>query len=307
MLHQILVDLRHRGHEVAVITENPGSDRYEGVELYESSNDDLVKSLIKSCDIIITHLILTKVAIGLGEKYQKPVVHLLHNDFDIKDQGLVESATENPSLAALVIANSNWVKETVDPILPTIVVNPPTKIDRYRVKTDRKFVTLVNMSSEKGGNIFWQLAKSMPDLKFLGVKGGWGDQVLEEGLPNVTVIENRTDIQSVYAKTKIIIMPSLHESWGRVGIEASCSGIPVIAAPTDGLKESLADVGIFADRENLDEWIAAIRSLEDVEVYNKYSKATQERAEYLDQEFDKQMNVLEEHLLKIRLDTTPAT
>jgi hypothetical protein len=33
MLHQILVDLRERGHEVAALTENPGAKDYEGVRL----------------------------------------------------------------------------------------------------------------------------------------------------------------------------------------------------------------------------------------------------------------------------------
>ena len=60
-------------------------------------------------------------------------------------------------------------------------------------------------------------------------------------------------------------MPSDYESWGMVGVEAMHSGIPVIAHPTPGLRESLADAGTFIDRGDVDAWEAAIRRLYDDE------------------------------------------
>ena len=40
-------------------------------------------------------------------------------------------------------------------------------------------------------------------------------------------------------------MPSQEETWGRVAIEAISSGIPVIANPTEGLREALDYCGIY--------------------------------------------------------------
>jgi glycosyltransferase involved in cell wall biosynthesis len=82
-------------------------------------------------------------------------------------------------------------------------------------------------------------------------------------------------------------------------VEAACSGIPVIAAPMPGPKESLGDAGIFADPYNVSEWQEAIKRLDDENIYSEYSKAVQKRAEELDKEFDSQMDVLEKRLLEI--------
>ncbi|MFE4971343.1 glycosyltransferase [Kitasatospora sp. NPDC056651] len=51
--------------------------------------------------------------------------------------------------------------------------------------------------------------------------------------------------ERVYARSRVVLMPSSHESWGRVGVEAFASGIPVIAHPTPGLAECLGHAGIY--------------------------------------------------------------
>jgi glycosyltransferase involved in cell wall biosynthesis len=301
MLHQILLDLKARGHEVAVMTDNPGAKEHEGIPLYDTnSNKSKETELFKWCDLIFTHLDHTTLVMQIGEKYKKNIVHLLHNDFEFKlNHKVVESAIKNPSSAAMVVANSNWVKESIDPIIPSIVVNPPTKPDKYKVDSTQEYVTFINLCVEKGVDLFWILAKHMKRVKFLGVKGSYGYQVIKEGFPNVTILENTADMQAVYAKTKILIVPSKYESWGRVGTEAACSGIPVIASPTPGLKESLGNAGVFANPKNPIEWKNAILSLHNESVYKKYSNRIQKRSEELAEQFDIQMDVLEKRLLDI--------
>ncbi|MFI1769152.1 glycosyltransferase family 4 protein [Streptomyces sp. NPDC020800] len=60
--------------------------------------------------------------------------------------------------------------------------------------------------------------------------------------------------EHVYSRSRVMLMPSLYESWGRVAVEAFASGIPVIAHPTPGLVESLGEAGIFAYRDDLNAW-----------------------------------------------------
>lgn len=304
MLHQMLLELKNRGHEVAVITANPGDIEYEGVSIYQATggNSEKEAELFKWCDFVFTHLNFTKEAVDLGKKYNKKIVHLVHNDYVYflhKDYVGHKNNVINKDDAALVVSNSNWINQTINSSVTSIIVNPPTKPERYRVNKKNLFVTLINLCEEKGGKIFWELAESMPHIHFLGVKGGWGDQIIKNNLPNVKILENTTNINSAYALTKILIVPSDYESWGRVGIEASCSGIPVIASNAPGLKESLGDSGIFVERNNIEEWRKAIEFLRDKKNYYRYSIAVQKRSEDLSKQFDNQMNVLENKLLKL--------
>ena len=76
----------------------------------------------------------------------------------------------------------------------------------------------------------------------------------------------------------ILLVPSDYESYGRVAVEAMGSGIPVVAHPTPGLKESLGSAGVFADRDDLDAWEAAVRRLHSPKVYPQASRAAAARA-----------------------------
>lgn len=77
-------------------------------------------------------------------------------------------------------------------------------------------------------------------------------------------------------------MPSKRESWGRVAVESMSLGIPVIAHPTQGLKESLGEAGLFASRYKPEEWIGLIRKLKsDPWFYSRKSMEGKIRAQEL--------------------------
>jgi glycosyltransferase involved in cell wall biosynthesis len=293
MMHQILLDLVNRGHEVKVLTGDPGADEYEGIELYEIHGKKETE-ILQWSNLIITHLDKTRFAVQHGKRFKKPVVHLVHNDKQLSYNKVFDTGS-----ATLAIANSEWIRKTVKRGIPSTVVYPPTIPDRYSVKTNKENITLINMNEAKGGKIFWQLARIFPEKKFLGVRGAYGQQVeYEKELPNVTIIDNTPDIQEIYKKTGIILMPSSYESWGRVAMEASCSGIPVIAAPTPGLKESLDYAGIFAEIDDIAGYVEAIRMLDDEKTYEKYSKLGKKRSKEVAAAFASQMDDLETRLVE---------
>jgi glycosyltransferase involved in cell wall biosynthesis len=291
MLHQILIDLKEKGHEVKVLTKNPGAEEYEGIPIYEA-HSNIENQILQWSSIIITHLDMTRFAVQHGKRFKKPVVHLVHNDKQLSYNKVFDSGS-----ADLAVANSDWIRATVKRGIDSVVVYPPTIPERYTVKTNKKYITIINMNEAKGGKVFWQLARIFPDKQFLGVKGAYGEQVeYEKDLPNVTIMENTPDIQKIYKKTGIVIMPSSYESWGRVGMEAACSGIPVIASPTPGLTESLDYAGIFADPDDIAGYVEAIRMLDDKEVYDKYSELLKQRSKEVADAFAGQMEVLEKKL-----------
>jgi glycosyltransferase involved in cell wall biosynthesis len=182
--------------------------------------------------------------------------------------------------AALVVFNADWSARAHPVSGPSIVVRPPVHADRYRtVPGDR--VTLVNLSESKGVRTAWKVAERLPDTRFLGVVGHYGEQIRPR-CRNWETISTQHDMRTVYGRTRILLMPSAVESWGRTGVEAMCSGIPVIAHPTPGLCESLGSAGVFVDRDDIDGWVAAIRDLSDPEVWAWRSAAARERAAQLD-------------------------
>jgi glycosyltransferase involved in cell wall biosynthesis len=78
--------------------------------------------------------------------------------------------------------------------------------------------------------------------------------------------------------TRVLLMPSRYESYGRTAIEAAASGIPTIAHPTPGLREALGAAGIYANRDNPDDWVTAIRALtSDPVAYSRRSRQVQKR------------------------------
>jgi hypothetical protein len=208
-------------------------------------------------DVIVTHLENTERASVLGGIYRVPVVHLLHNTFDATKWALGRQP-------ALAVANTEWMARDIrdwwanarhGPLPPMIVVRPPVRRSDYRAKPGR-LVTLVNVTADKGAATFYALADRFPATTFLAVEGAYGTQDRRER-PNVrwqAHLPGDRMRDEVYRRTRILLMPSVYESYGRVGVEAACSGIPTIAHPTPGIRESLGDAATYADRADTDAW-----------------------------------------------------
>ncbi|MFJ3952890.1 glycosyltransferase [Streptomyces libani] len=126
----------------------------------------------------------------------------------------------------------------------------------------------------------------MPATKFLGVLGAYGDQIRPpQTLPNLEIIDHVSghDMRErVYARSRVVLMPSSYESWGRVGVEALASGIPVVAHPIPGLAESLGHAGIFADRDDLDSWLSVLATVLEPGAWQQASQRALERSAELD-------------------------
>lgn len=288
MLHEILLGLRDRGHEVHVMVNHTDVEDFEGVPLTAQDNRDSL-GLINWADIVITHLDKTPLVISaVGNR--KPLVHLVHNHRQLDYHRVT------PKYAQLVVANSEWIEEAIKWPGETIVVPPPVRPSRYATTPGTK-VTLINLCEEKGGRLFWEVAERMPDTQFLGVIGGYYRQIVPNPIPkNACVFDHTPEVKNVYRQTRILLCPSWYESWGRVGIEAAASGIPTIAAPTPGLMESLGDSGTFVTLD-ADKWVDAIRELSDPAVYREKSEAALRRSHEL--EPDPYIDLLEDHMTRI--------
>lgn len=108
----------------------------------------------------------------------------------------------------------------------------------------RRSALLINACTVKGLPILLELARRRPDVHFLALKG-WGttpaDEASLRGLPNVEVLDTVASIDEVFARTAVLLAPSLwYEGFGLVVTEALLRGIPVLAAHHGGLTEAAA-------------------------------------------------------------------
>jgi len=254
---------------------------FERVHIINRNNKAHVENAITHSSVLLSHLDNEPNAIQTAVVAERPLVLVIHNHY--RKKYLTQFIKILPKNLYL-IHNSYWIKEFYASFnIPSIVVYPPVYWNEYLTETSREYVTLINLNSNKGGDVLIQIAKAMPDIKFMGVIGGYDDQIKDSTLKNITYVPNTPFIQSIYAKTDILLVPSKEESWGRVAVEAMSSGIPVISNPTPGLLESCGEAGIFCKRTDIDAWVREIRRLKsDKEYYASVSAKCSARAKELD-------------------------
>lgn len=273
--HECLKYFASRGHDVRAHTTLQAFEppyELDGVPV-----SDIPRSatgwgdLVRSADVLITHLGDNQAAERVAQKYGVPSVRMAHG-------GAV--TPERCDGAALVVWNSQAFKNEINWGGPSIIVPPPVWADQY-VTTPGDRVTLVNCSEAKGVMTMWKVAERLSHVEFLAVKGHYGEQIVPRA-DNVEVVEPERDPRSIYSRTRVLLMPSRRETWGRVGIEAMASGIPVIAHPTDGLRESLAEAGMFVHRDDIDGWTRQVERLLEPSAWGVASRMAKKRSEELD-------------------------
>ncbi|MEU3662460.1 glycosyltransferase family 4 protein [Streptomyces sp. NPDC032940] len=290
MLHSMLRPLAERGHRVEVWLSHPGrSERpYEidGVHVvpFQAGIDFVARA--RRADVLVSHYENVPLVAGLAREAGIPLVVICHDNFD--------TSFHNAAGADLVVYNSQWIRRDGEifyaryppEFLPrrSIVVRPPVIAEEYRTQPG-ECATLVNLNADKGGELFWQIAAWSPQWRFRGVRGAYGQQVMPPPrLPNCEVVDSvpgHRMREHVYSHARVVLMPSLYESWGRVAVEAFASGIPVIAHPTPGLVEALGGAGIFAYRDDPTAWIDALDSLRDPDTWARASRRARARSDEL--------------------------
>lgn len=299
MAHAMNQYLVHQaGYHVNVVENEKTVHEFERVRLIQKDSAAVVPAVQHSA-VLISHLDMEPNAVATAVAAKRPIILVMHND---SRKHFLYDYMKLCKKNLYLIHNSNWIREYYSQFaLPSIIVHPPVNWREYQVETTREYVTLINLNENKGGQILIDIAKRMPDVKFLGVKGGYDSQILDTTVRNITYVDNTPYIKEVYAKTDILLVPSREESWGRVAIEAMSSGIPVIAAPTPGLLEACSDAGAatFCRRADIDAWVREIRRLREDEGYAAQRRvAAAARAKELDPE--PQLRAMAEWIGRIR-------
>ena len=283
MIHFMLKDLQSKGHNVRILLHDANKYKvrnnyvFDGIDVFPP-NANVIDGIMRWADAVFTHLDYTRWTIHAAKMYRKPVFHLIHNSHPYPE---IIDAEKNQH----IIYNSLWLKELLNYNFSNFIVTPPVDYNYYDLGNEpekSEYITLINLNENKGGKIFGEIARAMPHKSFLGVYGSYDEQITPK-LPNMTYVPNSPDIKQWYAKTRILLMPSKYESWGRTATEAMCSGIPVICTDTPGLKENCDKAGIYIkDRSNVKEWVEAITKLDDKKAYSWASRKAKARSREFD-------------------------
>lgn len=269
--------LLQQGHNVKAVvgSDEPYTDEQgiecltqgAGVDLFYKNNDKC-----RWADVIITHLLGSAAGYNKAIQHGKPLIFIAHNNS--KNYAPVHGTKE----LTHVIYNSF---QLYDDLFKTFghfngfVLHPIIPVTQ---RTNGTKITLINCNYNKGGHIFGEIARRLPQYLFQAVFGGYGEQI-EAHLPNITYLPNKCDMRTVYASTRILLVPSEFESYSQSASEAMQCAIPVIAHPCPGIKENMMNAGIFIDRNDIDRLVSAICSLMDNETYYwRQSELCYERA-----------------------------
>jgi len=254
--------LRSKGHTITLFIKDYVVDEYDGFKMYKyNSNDPFCISQIQNADIVFFQMGDETINYKLIQTRVNPTyifIHVVDNYKWLLQQKI--------SFPISVIYNSQMTQNILPTIHDNMLMLPYVETDRfkplrtYTIQND--VVTLINCNKNKGGQLFKDLAYSMPNVQFLGVKGGYSNQIIDESPPpNLTYIENQKDIRKVFKKAGILVMPSGNETWGRTAVEAMASGVPVIHSESAGLMECVGGAGIMCLRNDHDAWADAIKRI----------------------------------------------
>jgi len=272
-----LVNHLRKNHEIRIIAGNKQPYIHDGIEIHpQGENIEIFtrnNEHFKWCDVVITQLIGTGYGFNKAKQHNKPLIFIAHNNSKMYAVRHCEPGS------AHIIYNSYQLRDDLFSTFSQFngtVLHP--MLPPVSGRSTGNKITLINCNHNKGGHIFAEIASRLPQYEFMGIFGGYGDQI-EAHLPNMDYLPNGIDMNTVYANTRILLVPSEFESFSQCAIEAMQYGIPVIAHPTQGIQENLSGSALYIDRNNITKYCETIVYLmENPQAWQWQSEVSYDRA-----------------------------
>jgi glycosyltransferase involved in cell wall biosynthesis len=166
-------------------------------------------------------------------------------------------AANSPFLAnyvrALVGRPVAWLPSLVEP-------------EACRCTPNGDAILVVHPTPARGAHLAAAIARRLPHRRFLFVRmprESGGEAEIDVALPNIESVAGAPDPRALFARTRLLLMPSMHEeSWGRIVSEAQISGIPAVASDRGGLGENVGTAGnVVPLGAPVERWCEAIEAL----------------------------------------------
>ena len=301
-LHDIdlAIELQRRGHTVVFLTIRIPREGYNGGTYrgFRFLHYTAASTFLDTSDVwICPHAPVFPEVRKLNSKgYNRPIIATCHYDGNyntIRHTGPAQWTEMICFINGIMEAN---YRKNITPwpsqIRRTETIRPLMHRDKIEILEPFRgdCITLVNANQNKGVHVFVDLAKKMPDRKFLGVLPYYGEKQLPPAPGNIEWVPFNDDVRAILKRTRILLVPSYYESFGRIAVEAMLNRIPVLyskplekslypGGSTEGLHEWIQPAGIACEREKTEEWIEAIQTLDDEETYTQRGEQSRQHIE----------------------------
>jgi hypothetical protein len=298
-LHDVdlAIEFQKRGHSIMFLTIEKPKEGYEGGTWrgfrfmhYSAAGPILELSQLWVCPHAPCLPYVRKLN---GRGYNRPIAVTAHFDGHYEVLTMLASNKWVEMLMFINRTMEGHFRANVVPfpssIIRTSVVRPLMQESKVRmdVQPQGEYITLVNANVNKGVHQFIEIAKRLPSRKFLAVRPYYGELWVPPSPSNIEWVPFDDDIRTILKRTRILVMPSYYESFGRIAVEAMYNGIPVLyskplpnpkqpSGTTEGLHAWISPAGVSCERENIDEWMSAITTLDDQDVYTARSLMSRE-------------------------------
>ena len=285
-IESLCLALRERGHEVAVLLlsrHRPGhwrdciagllrplsmqTDRSRGYAVHRARNTAVLRAQRRAIENLapdVAALVITK---GRLMRLAEPLSR--------RGMTVLAYLHSHPLPAVLpktirYLAPSQWLLQRCrEAGLPSVtVLHPIVEPERYSVTGPGAVATMVGATWAKGLDTLLEVAELCPDIRFV-VYQTWAPPEVPlakrlAGLANVELRQALPDFRVALAETRLLLLPSRMETWGRAVTEAQVSGIPALARAVGGLPESVGEGGLLLPPDApAADWAAALRDLWD--------------------------------------------
>jgi glycosyltransferase involved in cell wall biosynthesis len=174
-------------------------------------------------------------------------------------------------IAAYGVASENKIS-VVHNGVDHILAIPPDEaiIARQSLQKYGFVVALANTQPHKNIDLLLRAfaRPELADLKLVLVGSAGPQDFIDRGFPvgpNCCFAGRVSDgeFRALYGHALALAFPSRTEGFGLPPLEAMISGCPTIVAPNGALPEVCGEAALYADPEDVDEWVHHIRALAD--------------------------------------------
>jgi glycosyltransferase involved in cell wall biosynthesis len=186
------------------------------------------------------------------------------------------------SSAALIVANSEGLKELANKFMPSLEISIiPNGVDTKRfhpsedpsIKKRLKLLTVSRLIKRKRINLLIEALKKLRELNVDAELNIAGEGALMQNLKSLASRLGVTEhvnflgrieseqIPQVYRNNDIFVMSSEHEGMCNAMLEAMASGLPIITTPCEGVEELITDNGIVVEQPTAESFATAITEL----------------------------------------------
>lgn len=196
-------------------------------------------------------------------------------------------------------------KEWGDP--EGLVLHPPIHSLPNKISNNGDAYTLLSSLRNKGVTVMLELAARYPNKRFIIVRSPaestHGIHDLEERaakLPNVE-LHPRVEPEEVHKylkQTRILLVPSMYETYGMSAIEAAGYGIPSIHVDTPHVREGIGEAAVLIKPLDVEGAAKGIEAIENN--YQEYSRNARLKAEWLWKRQQQELKAFHEFLSNVK-------